>query len=731
VIDIPNQRWHNKRVRTPTVLQMEAVECGAAALAMILAYYGRIVPLEELRIECGVSRDGSKASNMVKAARKYGLVAKGFRKEPQELQGLTLPMIIFWNFNHFVVLEGIRKGKVYINDPGNGQRVVSEEEFDQSFTGVVLTFEPGPDFTKGGSKPGLLGSLRNRLSGSAAALVYVTLAGLFLVIPGLVIPTFSMVFLDDILVKQMTGWIRPLLLVMTLTALMRLALSWIQAYYLLRLETKLALSSSAKFFRHVLRLPADFFAQRFGGEVGNRVQTNDRVAQLLSGDLANNALSLLQISFFAILMLQYDLILTFIGVASALLNIAALKFVSQRRVNTNQKLLQEQGKLMGTTMNGLQMIETLKATGSESDFFAQWSGYQAKVLNAQQELGLSSQYLSSVPALLTTLNNLAILSVGALRVMNGHLSIGMLVAFQSLMSSFITPVKNLVDLGGKLQETEGDMNRLNDVLQYPWDSQFSREIEGPGGESEQKEPDQIRLAGQLELRNITFGYNKLEAPLIEDFCVTLKPGDRVALVGASGSGKSTVAKLVSGLYEPWSGEILLDGRPRHSYPRSLLTNSVAVVDQDIFMFEGSIRENLTMWDDTLDAVCVTEAAKDACIHDDIASRSRGYESTAAEGGANFSGGQRQRLEIARALVGNPNILILDEATSALDANTEKIVDDNVRRRGCTCLIVAHRLSTIRDCDEIIVLERGKVVQRGTHEELIGVEGPYATLIRSH
>ncbi len=723
--DEPKELWRNKRLKTPTVLQMEAVECGAASLAMVLAYFGRIVPLEELRVESGVSRDGSKASNMLKAARKYGLVAKGFRMEPEGLRRLPLPMILFWNFNHFVVLEGIKKGKAYINDPGSGPREVSEEELDESFTGVALTFEPGPDFKKGGARPSLLGALQHRLKGSGAALTYVIIAGLFLVIPGLVVPTLFKVFMDDVLIKRMTDWVRPLLLVMGATLLVQISLNSLQQYYLSRLETKLALSSSAKFFHHVFRLPIDFFAQRFAGDIGNRIQTNDKIAQLLSGDLANNALSLLQITFFALLMLQYDVTLTSISVGSALLNIAALRFVSRRRANINQKLLQEQGKLMGTTMSGLQMIETLKATGSESDFFSQWSGHQAKVLNAQQELGLSSQYLSALPTVLLALNNMAILAVGGLRVMSGHLSIGMLIAFQSLMNSFMSPVRSLVDLGGKLQETEGDMNRLHDVLQYPVDGQFAgKETEAPVNS------DIIKLSGQVELKNVSFGYNRLEPPLIENFDLTLQPGDRVALVGGSGSGKSTTAKLIAGLYEPWSGEILLDGKPRSSHSRSLLTNSIAVVDQDIFLFAGNVRENLTMWDGTVPESRLINAAKDAHIHDDVSERPGGYDSEAAEGGSNFSGGQRQRLEIARALVNNPSLLILDEATSALDTNTEKIVDDNIRRRGCSCLIIAHRLSTIRDCDEIVVLERGKVVQRGTHDEMIKGDGPYTALVRS-
>ncbi len=725
MVDKPPKAWKNRRVKTPTVLQMEAVECGAAALAIVLGYHGRIVPLERMRMECGVSRDGSKASNILKAARKYGIEAVGFRKEPANLRDLPLPMILFWNFNHFVVFEGIKRSHVYLNDPASGPRVITHEELDQAFTGVVLTFKPGPDFKKGGKRRSLIRALRKRLIGSGRALTFTVLAGLFLVIPGLVIPTFSKIFVDDILVGEMDNWIKPLLLGMGAAALCRACLTWLQERYLLRLQTKLALSTSAQFFHHVLQLPIEFFTQRFGGEIGSRVQINDRVAQLLSGQLATTMINLIMIGFYGALMFQYDVILTMVGIFIALFNLVALQYISRKRVDLNQRLLQEQGKLLGTTMSGLQTIETLKATGTESDFFSRWTGYQAKVLNAQQSLGFLSKLLSAVPPVLTSINNVAILGVGGLRVMEGHLSMGMLVAFQSLMSGFIGPVNQMVNLGSRLQQAQGDMNRLDDVLQNPIDTQFFQQ-----GKPKPFSTTKIKLIGHLKLRNIIFGYSSLEPPLIEHFSLTLKPGSRVALVGASGSGKSTIAKIVAGLFEPWQGEVFFDDQPRRTIERSLLNNSLAMVDQEIFMFEGKIKDNLTLWDSTISEADIIRATKDACIHDDIAARPGGYEGKVGEEGNNFSGGQCQRLEIARALVSNPAILVLDEATSALDANTEKIIDDNLRRRGITCLIIAHRLSTIRDCDEIIVLERGKVVQRGTHEEMRDVDGVYAQLIRT-
>lgn len=713
------------RVRTPTVLQMEAVECGAASLGIILAYYGQIVPLEKLRIECGVSRDGSKASNILRAARDYGLNARGFKMEPQELRSVHLPAIVFWNFNHFLVVEGFGEGVVFLNDPASGPRVVTDEEFDHSFTGIVLAFETSDAFVPGGEPRTLLPALRRRLRGSEAGLIYVVLATLFLVFPGLVIPTFARVFVDNILVGGMTDWIKPLITGMILTAVLRMGLTHMQKHYLLRLETKLALGSSSVFFWHVLRLPIEFFSQRFGGEIGSRVIINNKVAKLLSGKLAVTALDVVMIVFYAGLMIQYDIVLSLIAFVSASVNIIALKTVSRKRKDWYKKLAQEQGKLTGTALSGLQMIETLKATGAETDFFSRWAGYESKVVNAKQDLGVMSVILTAIPALLMAFSTLAILCIGGLRVMDGYLTMGMLIAFQSLVSSFMGPVNDLVGMGGTLQEVEGDMNRLDDVLQY----RVSKEFESD--DSTDDDHASIRkLEGSLELRNLTFGYSKLEPPLIENFSLSMKPGMRIALVGGTGSGKSTIAKLVAGLYETWEGEILFDGKRREEYPRRTITNSLAMVDQEIFMFEGTVRENIALWDATIPETYIIQSAKDAAIHDDISARPTAYDSNLQEAGRNFSGGQRQRLEIARALAGNPTILIMDEATSALDTKTESLIDENLRRRGITCLIVAHRLSTIRDCDEIIVLERGKIVQRGTHDEMKNIDGPYAHLIES-
>jgi NHLM bacteriocin system ABC transporter peptidase/ATP-binding protein len=706
---------------------MEAVECGAAALGMVLGYHGRFVTLEELRVACGVSRDGTKASNILKAARNYGLKAKGFSKKPGDLPQLPLPMVVFWNFNHFVTVEGFGKGKVYLNDPGVGPRTVTSAEFDEGFTGVVLVFEPGDEFKPGGSRPSLLAPLLNRLRGSRGGLLYVVLASLALALTGMLIPAFAKVFVDYCLVAGFTGWVAPLLAGMALTAVLRAGLTWLQRHFLLRLETKLALTSSYRFFRHVLRLPVEFFTQRYGGEVGSRVEINDHIARLLSRDLATNVLNVVMAVCYLALMLYFDVLLTLVTVVIAVLNFLALRAVARYRKDVNVRLLQERAKLMGTNMSGLQSIETLKATGAEGDFFSRWAGQLAKVMVTQQRMGVSTLALGAVPVFLEAIDTAVILGVGAVRVMDGHMSVGTLVAFQSLMLSFLVPVNQIVQLGSTLQEVEGEMNRLDDVMRYPADPNVTRDGTSAGGAVAGALP---KLAGQLELRGITYGYSRLDSPLIENFNLSMRPGSRIALVGGSGSGKSTLARIISGLYRPWSGEVLLDGQPWDEVPRQVIANSVAVVDQDFFLFEGTVREVLTMWDSTVPEEDIIRAAKDACIHEDIAGRPGGYDSKVEEGGGNFSGGQRQRLEIARALVCNPSLLILDEATSALDPVTENRIDENLRRRGCTCVIVAHRLSTIRDCDEIIVLEQGRAVQRGTHERLYHARGVYRRLIES-
>ncbi|MFN6439814.1 MAG: NHLP family bacteriocin export ABC transporter peptidase/permease/ATPase subunit [Nostoc sp. DedSLP01] len=742
----------NKRCHTPTLLQMEVVECGAAALGIILGYYNRIVPLTELRQACGVSRDGVSALNILKAARNYRLTAKSFKTNLTGLLQLKSPYIVFWNFNHFLVVEGFDKQRVYLNDPATGRRTVSLEEFSGAYTGVVLVLEPSPEFQPGGRKPSTILALWSRLRGSLGALLYCVLAGFLLVIPGLAIPAFSQVFVDNVLIERRYEWLRPLILGIIFTAGLSGFLTLLQLQFLRQMKIKLSVGMKSRYLWHILRLPVSFYDQRYAGEISSRMQLNDSIADMLSGELATTVIAAASIFLYVIVMLQYDVVLTLIAIAFVIINLAALQWVRGRRVDANIKLIQEQGKVRGVEISGLQSMETLKASGLESDFFSRWGGHYAKAINTQQELEETNQTIGVLPSFLSAIASMLLLAVGGLRVMDGALSIGMLIAFLGMMQRFFAPVNNLISLGSELQEMEGNLNRLDDVLRNPIDRQL-QEAEGrrqkAGGRRQEAEvgsqesviilPHSLtsssayplpKLQGYVELRNVTFGYSQIAPPLIENFNLTLKPGQRVALVGGSGSGKSTVAKLLCGLYEPWQGEILFDGKPREQIYRQVLANSISVVEQEILLFAGSVRDNLTLWDTTIPDTHLVRACQDAALHDVILSLPGGYHADLLEGATNLSGGQRQRLEIARALVNNPSILIMDEATSALDAETEKNVNRNLRLRGCTCIIVAHRLSTIRDCDEIIVLHRGKIVQRGSHQQLRQVEGPYLQLIRS-
>jgi NHLM bacteriocin system ABC transporter peptidase/ATP-binding protein len=714
--------FRRARVHTPTVLQMDALECGAASLSMILAYNRKYVPLEELRMVCGVSRNGSKASNLLRAAEHYGLEADGYKVELEGLGELPVPSIILWNFNHFVVLEGADARHYYLNDPGVGKRAVTHDTFDKAFSGVVLCFRRGAGFAPSGTPPSLINGLRKRLAGTGKDLAYLGLVGVALAIPAMVVPAFTSVFIDDILVQGMKTWTVPLVEAMALTALLIGVLSFMQRHYLLRLEGKVSLITSTKFFAHVLRLPIQFYFQRSAGDIGSRVGIADRLAKILSEDLTSGILSLLMAFFYAVIMLFYDVAMSCLTILLAGVNVAVLRLVSERRQQVNKRVSMDYGKVVGTSMNGIVLIETLKASGAESDFFSRWAGYQTKFVNVMQEASASTIYLDMLPHVLMALNTALVLGLGGLRVMNGDMTIGTLIAFQALVLAFVGPINTLVTFGSKLQEFKGDMDRLDDVMLNPCD---------PGCSAPTASGEQLavaKLEGALELRNVTFGYSRLDPPLIANFSLSVQPGKRVALVGSSGSGKSTISKLVTGLYAPWEGEILFDGVTRSAWPSQQLINSVAMVDQDISMFSGTIRDNLTMWDTTIPKSAVVQAAKDACIHDIILGRPRGYDGEVTEGGNNFSGGQRQRLEIARALSGNPRLLVLDEATSALDPLTEKIVDSNIRRRGCACVIVAHRLSAVRDCDEIIFMEGGVIAERGTHHELVQLNGRYARLI---
>jgi NHLM bacteriocin system ABC transporter peptidase/ATP-binding protein len=710
-----------KVIKVPVVMQMEALECGAASLCMILAYYGKWLPLEQVRADCGVSRDGSSAKNVIKAARAYGLKAAGYRMEPSAIRDIVFPAIIHWNFNHFVVLNGFKKDKAVLNDPARGIVEVDLDEFDKSFTGIVLRFEKSEEFVAEGKPKSVWGFAKKRLTGTSAAFAFVILTGILTAGVGIITPFFSRVFMDNILSGKNPEWLMPFIGLMLLALIFQFVVSIIQGIYWLKIEGKLAIEANASFMWHVLRLPVEFFSQRFAGDIASRQSSNERIAATLIGQIAPIFMNVCLLVLYLGVMISYNVTLSLIGIGAALINMLVLQIVSKKRVNMSRVMQRDGGKLAGITMSGFEMIETIKASGAENGFFERWAGYFAKQGNALVVFSKANQFYGIIPSLLQQIANTAVLMIGVYLILDGEFTIGMLLAFQGFLSSFLSPVNQLVGVGQSFIEMRSEMERVEDVMNYQTDVDDTEQ-------NQLNDKCLQKLTGKIEIENITFGYNKLSPPLVEDFSLKLVQGGSVALVGGSGSGKSTLAKLISGLYQPWSGGIRFGGLTKNEINRSIFTGSLAVVDQDIVLFEDTIENNITMWDKSIDEAVIVSSCKDAQIHEDIMQREGGYSHIIQESGKNFSGGQRQRFEIARALAQEPSIIILDEATSALDAKTEQLIMEAVQARGITLIIVAHRLSTIRDCDEIIVLDKGRVAERGRHEELMQMGGKYAALI---
>ena len=708
--------------KVPVIMQMEALECGAACLDMILAYYGRWVPLEQARLDCGVSRDGSNAGNVLKAGRNYGLVAQGYRFEIEDIkESGQFPCIIHWNFNHFVVLCGFKRNKAIINDPGRGTVAVDMETFDQSFTGVCLMFEPGENFEPGGKRKSVLGFAKKRLVGTGTAIAFVTITTLITSLISLFNTGFSRVFIDKILSGQNPEWFLPFITMFSVICFVQIILAWVQSVYALRLRGKMAIVGSTTYMWKVLRMPMEFFTQRMAGDIQMRQQTNASIASTLVDTFAPLALNAIMMVFYLVVMIRYSWQLTVIGIASIFINMLIGNYISAKRVNITRVQMRDAGKLASTTVSGIEMIETIKAAGAENGFFEKWAGYQAGVNTQKVRFSKLNQILGLIPELVNSLTNIAVLILGIYLVVIGKFTPGMVIAFQSCLGLFTAPAMTLIQSSQSLQEMRTDMERVEDVMEYPDDPNFNDEALDLGKEYN-------KLSGTVELKNVTFGYSRLANPLIKDFNLKLEPGSRVAFVGPSGCGKSTLSKLISGLYNPWSGDVLFDGKHINEIDRSVFTGSLAVVDQDIILFEDSIANNIKMWDNSIEDFEMILAARDAQIHEDIMKRDGGYQYKLTEGGKDFSGGQRQRIEIARVLAQDPTIIILDEATSALDAKTEYQVVKSIKDRGITCIVVAHRLSTIRDCDEIIVLDHGVVMERGTHEELYALGGLYTQLV---
>jgi NHLM bacteriocin system ABC transporter peptidase/ATP-binding protein len=709
-----------KRIKVPVIMQMEALECGAACLCMLSAYYKKWIPLSQVRKDCGVSRDGSVAKNLLIAGRSYGFEAAGYKLEPSDLEEVQFPAIIHWDFNHFVVLTGFdrKRGRVYINDPGRGRVTVTMDEFDKSFTGILLAFNPSEKFKPSGKRKSVVDFAKKCLKGSLFPFVLSFLLSIIGSVISMINPMFNRIFVDNILSGHDPDWLVPFILITLIMMCVNVLVKILQDIYWLKIEGKFAVISSSKFMWHTLRLPLDFFSQRYVGDIVDRQNSTGNIALVVIKKMSPMLVDIVSLFFYLFLMINYSWKLTLIGICATVINMVIFSYTSRIIYEKQQAASTGNGKLMSTTYSAIEMIETIKSTGAENGFFERWAGFYAKQNNDDIDISNSTQYISSIPEIVSGIAQVALQFFGIYLIIQGHFTAGMLMAFNGFLSGFFSPINGFLDTVQSFMDIRNEMERVDDVLDYKIDPIHRIEAK----------PEQEPLRGSLEFRNVTFGYSSLANPLIEDFSLTLKPGKWVAFVGGSGSGKSTLAKLIMGLYQPWKGEIFFDGRPRSEIEHYKFHSGVSMVDQERIMFSDTIRNNIKMWDSSIQDFSMILSARDADIHDVIIKRKEGYDYVMNEGGKDFSGGQCQRMEIARALASDPSLLILDEATSALDAKTEVTVMRNIRNLGCSCVVIAHRLSTIRDCDEIIVLDQGKVAERGTHDELMMQGQLYMALV---
>ncbi|MBO4396145.1 MAG: ATP-binding cassette domain-containing protein [Eubacterium sp.] len=717
-----------KMANPPVILQMETLECGAACLAMVLANYGKWVPMEQLRVDCGVSRDGSNALNMIRAARLYGLNAKGYRAQAEELQDFDFPCVVFWENNHFIVVRGIRGKYVYVNDPAGGAIHMSIEEFVNGFSGVVLNFTPADEFVPDGRKPSVIRYALGHMKGMSRAVVFVVLVSVLGYIFDMINPAMTKVFLDGLLSGIHPEWASTFFFLLTVFTILTLIVGWIEAIYKLRINGKMAVMGSIKYMWHVFRLPMSFFSQRMSGDIIDRQSMSEEISKTFVQNVAPLFLDSVMMVIYLVMMIGFHLYLSVLGIVCILIHALMARFISFRRINITRVRLRDEGRLHSYTMTGVHMMETIKSCGAETGYFEKWSGCQAAVYESRSRYVKNDIYLGVIPNLISEIADDLILVAGVWFVLNGEIEVGVILSFQQILQLFMRPAIGAIESGQSVREMTMQIERVSDVLNYPCDPMVEEQMDTIDSFAEENQTEHKKLKGDIEIKNLTFGYATLGEPLIRDFSLHIKPGSRVAIVGESGCGKSTIANLLSGLYRPWEGEILYDGIPIDEIDRRDFTGSVAVVDQEIILFEDTIANNIRLWDETIEDFEVVLAARDAGLHDEIMTREYGYMDRLIESGKNLSGGEKQRLEIARALAGDPSIVILDEATSALDVETEAEIVSRICDRGITCIVIAHRLTTIRDCDEILVLDQGRIRERGTHDELVELNGLYSELV---
>lgn len=719
--------------RVPMVAQQEAVECGAACLAMVLAYYGRWVTLEELREQCGITRDGTKATNVVKAARLHNMVAKGLQKDAKDLLSLPHPLIVFWRFNHFIVVESIDAQRVRLVDPAVGPMTITREEFAEGYTGIALAFEPGEGFTRTKGRPSLVQTISGYLEGFRLGLVFALVAGIALIVPSVLASGFNQLYVDNVLIEGRHTWLMPLVSGMVAAAFLKMLLSYLNQVALARLNTSISTSLAAKQMWRLLELPLNFFAQRYSGDVANRFTLVDRLAGLMSNTLAPALIGIPNLVVYFVLLLLLDPVLAGITALAAIFALTVLSLSVKGLEDASRRMVHDDSKLYSMTIQGFAMIDEFKMSGTETAFTARWASAQARVITADQLSNFRSNVLSEISNLIVGIAGLAVLIVGGLRVMDGALTIGMLLAFQTLMGSFVNPLLGFVGVGGQLQTVRGLVDRLDDIRRYGTTTINTTNLIAQADVPVPEVAVQLEAGASalpfLAIEKLAFGYSPLTPPILKGINFNLAAGSRIAIVGSSGSGKSTLGRIIVGLTSPTEGTVKIMGRTLHDWKAAAAgAPMVSYVEQSVVMFEGSLRDNLTLWDKTISQERLIDAARDACAHDFIMRMGNGYDARLLEGGRNMSGGERQRLAIARALAVDPLLLVLDEATSALDPESDVRIMDAVRRRGCACIIIAQRLSSIRDCDCILVMKSGAIVEAGTHQQLMDQGGEYCNLV---
>lgn len=719
-LKLPSFRLHLKRQRVPVLRQMTAVECGAASLAMILSYHGRKTSVSEMRERCGVGRDGLSALSIVRTARSYGLRVRAITLQENDFRFVSLPAIVHWGFNHFLVVERWTSHHVDLVDPAIGRRRVTAEEFDNSFTGVVLTFEAGVNFDRGAAKRhvNLAHYALNYAKLAPFSLLQILGASLLLQLFGLVVPALTALVVDTIVPDKLQGALALLAFGLLILFVAQLTTMLLRSTVLLYLQTKVDTQMMLGFFEQLLTLPVRFFQQRSSGDLLARLSSNTIVRDTISNQLVSSVLDGAFVLVYLIILFAVSPLFGFLVVLLGGLQIVLLTITTRAVRELAARELVAQGKSQGYATEALVGMVTLKASGAEHRALQRWSNLFFDQMNASVRRTYVSSVINTVLTTFQTFSPVLLLVFGTYLALNGSLQIGTMLALVSLATAFLTPLSSLVTTGQKLQLVHSHLERIADVMEAEPEQDLLRVRESP------------RLQGAISLDQVSFQYDPHSAPILNDISISITSGQKVAIVGRSGSGKTTLGNLLLGLSLPTSGEIFYDGIPLRTLDYQMVRSQFGVVTQASSIFSGSIRENISLNNPEMDMESVIRAARAAAIHDDIMGMPMEYETMVSEGGSALSGGQRQRLALARALANKPVLMLLDEATSALDVITERLVEQNLRELACTQIIIAHRLSTIRNADLILVLDGGKIVERGTHQELLAREGYYAGLIQS-